>query len=178
MCLSLFRSFSIEHYEVMWTLVINIWITIHCHLPSLNGTIARFAIVIIIIARLDSFCSCICPLKTIISCSVNLWNGSSLNSAAPQKSQVSTQARESHPQHEVSSHVLNEGIIKIHQRQHRLRRPQPRTSGERRCDGPRWIKKMKDQGVCCLPESCCVASSQHPWKSSIWRKLRGSVTEH
>lgn len=133
---------------------------------------------IIAIACLDSFCSCIFPPKTIISCSVNLWNESSLNSAAPQKSQVSAQMRVSHPQHEVSSHVLNEGVIKIHQRQHGLRRPQPRTSGQRRRDGPHWIRKMKGQGVCCLPESCCVASSQHPWTSSIWRNLRGSVKEH
>lgn len=60
-----------------------------------------------------------------------------LNCAAPQNSQVTTETRESPRRREVSSHALNEGVIRTHQRHQGLRGPKPRVSsrhvGEREC---------------------------------------------
>lgn len=95
-------------------------------------------------------------------------NENGLNSVAPQNSQV-TQTRQSPHRREVSSHVLNEGVIRTIQRQQGLREPEPHVSSERLCVSLHWIKKMKGQRVCCMPESRSAASCQLPEKAAFGR---------
>lgn len=66
----------------------------------------------------------------------------------------------------VSSHVLNEGVIKTRHRQGRG--PRAQTSGSSwalQCWS--WVNQETGRS-----ESVSRASCQHPWKRSIWRKLQ------
>lgn len=150
-------------WSSLWTFVINRGITNEMLFIILNDGVSA--------ASALGFQARTFPPKTIISCSMNLWNGVFYSSewehfelsSTPNVPGVNTNDKPPPPRLEVSFHVWNEGVMKTHLRCQGV----ARTKNTRRRVDPHWMKKMKGQGVCCMPKRCSVASCQRPWKSPL-----------